>query len=281
MPAISPIAPPSPRLLLGVAAVLILLIPILNQIPSAQLDVCYIRRERQLPPRPLIPLGDSALHNYSVYVMWIAMLILSLLPRRRTHALFSLTLCSLWFHQTYILLAALKAPLADVACAGRDRFFPNGISGHYCYFIFVALTAPRFASRRRRDNPSASPILLATVAILLLLFGIGGFATLYRTFFHGYHSIRHILLGAALGIVSYIGLYYFHLAEDSRTIDNVLGVLYANSAIVIALYAYLWPHLKTTHALGWGQAKFHFVLWLLLIFFSRRLTNQPAKQAND
>lgn len=249
---------------------------------AARIDACFIRREIQEPPPTIIPISDSLLHNLSVAIMWMAMIILSFLPQARMDGLHSLILSSLWFHTTYILLAAMKAPLADYNCAGRHPNFPNGVSGHYCYFIFVMLTAPRFAQSRLQANPNIARSVLVPVSMLIALFTVGAVSTLYRTFFHGYHSLRQILLGAALGIVSHVTLDYFHFSTTVPSSSaSKVAFLLANSLTATSLYLRLWPHVEAGPAVGSDQLVFHLCLWFLLLITSSQLPNVSRKVATD
>lgn len=251
-----------------------------NSATSERFDACFIKREIQRPPPPWIPLGDSRLHDLSVYIMWLAMIILCLLPRDRIAGFHSLTFSSIWFHTTYILLAAAKAPLNDYNCAGRHPNFPNGISGHYCYFVFVILTAPRFAQIQLRANPNASRAILFLVTFLLSTFSVGAVATLYRTFFHGYHSLRQIFLGISLGLTSHVLLDVLHFENDISVLVQTL-VLLSNSILVSAMYIGLWPHHQAGPAISQNQFMFHASLWTILALTGFQLPKARTKQASE
>ena len=245
---------------------------------NVQIDTCYIQREVEKPAKTTfqIPLRDGTLHNYSVLVIWLSMFILVLLPRERLRAAFSLSYASLWFHNTYIFLAALKAMLDDVQCAGRHNMYPNGISGHYCYFVFVTLTAHQFTQTRIKTNHSASRFMLLLVTFFMTLFSIGAFGTLYRTFFHGYHSARQIFLGTALGTMSHVLLDLVLFSDDqfwqilplgaelSADISRAI-IMAANSFLCLALYFKLWPHIVAGPAITNGHLLFHASMWSILI----------------
>lgn len=253
-------------ILVGLAIFLVLLTVALtyHERTNSHLDACFINREVQAPGPTIIPIRDGPLHNFSVYVMWLSMFVLSILPHGRSKAIFSLTYSSIWFHSTYILLAALKAPLSDYNCAGRHKFYPNGISGHYCYFVFVSLTAARFAQARLKANQTPPIFLLSIAAFLMTLFSIGAIGTLYRTFFHGYHSVRQIFLGTSLGIFSHLGLDYT-LYDNPIQYPPIrpLLTLFANSVSSLALYKHLWPHRAAGPAISAAQLVFHAGLWLV------------------
>lgn len=252
------------------AVTLLTISVLLGVLAPVRMNACYIRREIQKPPPPLIPLRDGLLHDSSVFVLWMAMFLLALLPNARSTALFSLNYASLWFHCTYIYLAAFKGPLEDFNCVGRHTAFPNGISGHYCYFLFVALSAHRFTKNRLKANPRASNILKAVILVLLALFGVGGTATLYRTFFHGYHSARQVLLGSAMGLLSHVALDIILLQEETGySIVSRMTFMLANSISSLVFYYRLWPHDSAPPAISQSQLTFHSTLWaLLLVSFS-------------
>lgn len=268
----------------SIPLLLVFITMVLDRYPimGTKLDTCYILREEEKPAPTFIPMRDGPLHNYSVLVMWISMFLLALFPVQRLKAFYLLTYTSLWFHITYIILAAFKAPLYDYNCAGRHKFFPNGISGHYCYFIFVALTWPRFAKFRYQANPNMPRIYLIPIMLLMTLFTIGGTATLYRTFFHGYHSPRQIALGAALGIFSHNVLDFFQYQHDAEpSIPVSLSVLFATSLNAFSSYYFLWPHVIAGAAITAGHVKFHISLWLILLACAYMRLSTERKVATD
>lgn len=242
------------------------------------LDTCSINRVLTKPPPPLIPLPDSALHNYSVLSIWLSMILLLLLPssssfsppsstpRPSLSSLFALLYTALWFHVTYILLCALKAPLGDFNCAGRHPFYPNGVSGHYCYFIFVTLSAPHLARVLLSSSTFAPRFLTLPSAAFATFYAIGAPATLYRTYAHGYHSPRQIVLGSALGIASHAALEAFFLGDPDRfSRSATLAVLASASAAALGLYRALWPLSTAGPALTSGHVYFHAGMWAALL----------------
>jgi hypothetical protein len=262
-------SPSQRRVVLGIPLVLVLLTVGLSFHPrvGSRLDVCFIQREFEKPGPTRIPIGDSALHNFSVLAVWASVLVLLLLPADRYYAVFQLTYAALWFHSTYILLAALKAPLEDYACAGRHSLYPNGISGHYCYFVFVAMTVPFLWNARLRSNPQASSRLMVPAVACLLCFVIGATATLHRTIMHGYHSPRQIMLGIALGMSSHgvLERVFLGLPRQRNSIPLLLAFLCAIAVSSYALYELVWPKLTAGHALTTSHFVFHLSLWLVLI----------------
>lgn len=231
---------------------------------SAKLDVCYINRAYERPPPTWIPIRDGPLHNYSVYAMWASALVLALLPISRAAGLYALLYASAWFHATYVLLAALKAPLGDTNCAGRHARYPNGISGHYCYFVYVTLTLRLLASERLRRNPRAALVPLAVAGALAAAYAVGAVATLYRTFAHGYHSFRQIFLGSALGITSHAALEAI-FAGASQPTSNHAAWLLSQSLVAFSLYRLLWPTEDAGHAIPPIQIAFHAALYFGII----------------
>lgn len=238
---------------------------------SSKLDECVIYREHERPPPVYIPMADSALHNYSVFAIWAGMLTLLALPERRARGLYALLYTALWFHVTYVLLCALKAPLDDFNCAGRHRLYPNGVSGHYCYFLFVTLCAPILARARLRANPTQQPaFIIAPAMLFFVLFAVGAPATLYRTWAHGYHSARQILLGSALGLASHAAVERFFLSrldDMAPPFTDVLElvVLGAGSCTSFLFYHLLWPLSTAGPALTKGHYQFHIGVWVALL----------------
>lgn len=247
---------------------------------STRINSCYIYRQFEKPARTWIPIRDSALHNYSVYVMWTAMLILALLPNDRIAGLYALLFSSIWFHITYVLLAALKSRMDDFNCAGRHDTYPNGISGHYCYFLYVSLTIPLLARPRIAANRNAPPIIFAIVTALLGVYAVGAAATLYRTFMHGYHSIRQIFLGSALGLAAHLFLEFFQSKAMSPSVGSQLAMLVSNSILVFTLYYTWWPTQQAGPAISIGQVFFHLALYLALCASAVLLSEKERKRGN-
>lgn len=244
---------------------------------SPKMNACYIYRESETPLPTWIPLRDGLLHNLSVYLMWAGMLLLALLPRARALGLFSLLYASVWFHATYVLLAALKAPLGDFNCAGRHARYPNGISGHYCYFLFVTLTVPAVAMPRLRANKQAARGALAAAGGLLAMYAVGAGATLYRTFAHGYHSMQQIFLGSALGIASHALLEAFVFSGMVHaSVRMQMSVLVANSCVAFAMYYSWWPTEKAGPAITPAHVYFHALLYAGLFVTAMLLTEEET-----
>jgi hypothetical protein len=113
----------------------------------------------------------------------------------------------------YFVVNILKHALNDRLCHHKGGF--NSVSGHFNYFGFIILTAwllPRGPRGARWAITAAAAAVLA------------------RTYFGGYHSLRQVVLGAAVGAVSAAG---HHLARG-----KVL-VLAAFTALAI-LATLLW-----------------------------------------
>lgn len=259
------------RILALVPAILLVITSLLSlhDLSAEKLDACFIARELEPHPPNVIPIADSTLHNLAVAAVWIAMLTLLTLPQSRVHAAYTLAYTALWFHSTYILLAALKAPLDDFNCSGRHPLYPNGISGHYCYFVFVSLTVPLLIQARLRSNPSQSRKPVVAVAIaFLIIYAVSATATLYRTLIHGYHSPRQILLGTALGMGSHCVLdrLLFDRASTrlQQTPATAVAILISKSFLSFSLYNLLWPFATAGPAVTRPHIAFHAVMWCIL-----------------
>jgi len=145
--------------------------------------------------------------------------------------LFGITFTLIWYVVTYLICLCGKEILADYRCGARS----NSISGHYTFHVYYFLALPyAYLSvvtyevveakkddktkkiRLPRKNPSAwfshneknfyifgiavSRILALTLTFAV--FAITATLTLTRTLLYGYHSVRQILYGVILGIVS-------------------------------------------------------------------------------
>jgi hypothetical protein len=271
-PAQRRVATYTPALLLALTLALSLHTPL-----SARLDACFIYRELERPPTTYIPLADSALHNCSVLAIWAAMIALLALPARRRQGLFALLYTAQWFHVTYILLCALKAPLDDFNCGGRHRLYPNGVSGHYCYFLFVSFSAPLLARARLRANAVQPAAVIAPAAAFFAAYVVGAPATLYRTWAHGYHSPRQILLGSSLGLASHAALERFFIA-GSHSPAVQLAVLAAGSVASIAVYQALWPLSTAGPALTAGHIAFHAAMWVAVLASAAAAAASPLPE---
>jgi len=243
---------------------------------STTLHACVINRQAagpRRPPSPLaLPLGDSALHDASVTTVWAYGLLTAVgLPVERPKAVLDIALTTLWFQATYWAADAAKGALGDDRCtSARRATYPNGVSGHFCYFTFVALAVAVYTADRLTDvaaTPALSTVRPVTVAAapgsaaaatagvpqallgvvaaaagLLGLFTIGGVATLVRTYAHGYHSGRQVLLGAAAGIASYLVVDALHFCGATAPRLGVqLAVVAAAGGGALSAYAAAWP----------------------------------------
>lgn len=239
------------------------------------LHACAVNRRAagpRAPPPPLsLPLGDSALHDASVAALWVYGLLTSVgLPVARAKAVLDIAITALWFQATYWAADTVKGVLGDDRCtSARRSSYPNGVSGHYCYFTFVALvvavyTADRLADvaadpalTARRPATGAVPgtpaaatagiprqvvAVVAAAAATLGLFTIGATATLLRTYAHGYHSGRQVLLGAAAGVASAVALDALHFrAATAPRLGVRLVVVAGVGAASLAAYSATWP----------------------------------------
>jgi hypothetical protein len=135
-----------------------------------------------------------------------------------------------WYHVSWGFVIYLKNYLADLQC----NVHPNSVSGHYHLFIFVLLTAPfmhHYLNHHHYDakkaNKPLSPRYKLFYASYVLLFVLS-LACMLETYMDGYHSVRQILYGSILGIVShylYINVFmYIHPRKVQLCI--VLTALY-------------------------------------------------------
>lgn len=239
------------------------------------LHACVVNRQAagpRAPPSPLsLPLGDSVLHDASVAMLWVYGLLTAVgLPVARTKAVLDIAITTLWFQATYWAADAAKGFLRDDRCtSARRSSYPNGVSGHYCYFLFVTLVVavytadrlvdvaadPALATRRPATGavpgtPAAATAgiprrvvaVLAAAAAALGFFAIGATTTLLRTYAHGYHSGRQVLLGAAAGVASALALDALHFRRATAPRMGVrMAVVAAFGAAALAAYTATWP----------------------------------------
>lgn len=265
---------------LSVLLLLVALAPTLMRLSEdhslvTTLHACAVNRRaagpRARPPPLSLPLGDSALHDASVAALWVYGLLTSVgLPVARAKAVLDIAVTALWFQATYWAADTVKGVLGDDRCtSARRSSYPNGVSGHYCYFTFVALvvavytvdrladvaadpalTARRPATGAMPGTPAAATAgiprqlvaVLAAAAAALGLFTIGATATLLRTYAHGYHSGRQVLLGAAAGVASAVALDALHFrAATAPRLGVQLAVVAGVGAASLAAYSATWP----------------------------------------
>lgn len=204
------------------------------------LHACVINRQAagpRAPRSPLsLPMGDSVLHDASVATLWVYALLTAVgLPVARAKAVLDIAISALWFQATYWAADAVKGFLRDDRCtSARRSTYPNGVSGHYCYFLFASLVVAIYTADRLVD--------VAASATALGLFAIGATTTLLRTYAHGYHSGRQVLLGAAAGVASALALDALHFrAATAPRLGVRLAVVAAVGAASLAAYTATWP----------------------------------------
>lgn len=153
-----------------------------------------------------------------------------------------------WYHISWGFLLFLKQYLNDSRC----NIHPNSISGHFHYFVFSMLTLPflfTFLSHEQQkelvvhgahsQHGTTSNGIVRTVDRFcqhreLVFYGIYGILFLLsvlcmnETYSDGYHSLRQIIYGSALAIVSHV-LFIYVLTHIYSPNDKV------RSAIVLAL----------------------------------------------
>lgn len=248
------------------------------------LDICVVDRavEEVAPVTSfVIPIPDNLLHNYTVITLWMLIVLFVSSSPKKGASLFLVSFVSLWFHLTYWLLLLLKGLLDDTTCSfGRFLGQPNSISGHYCYFTycFLSLTTifrVKHTYWKARNTTRSWRSTLTQVAdnhlskLLFYTFIIGGVVTVYRTFFHGYHSLRQILYGISLGCFSHAlmetVLWEYFIRE--RHTFLILGILFVLSPNLLFFCTLFWPFPVYGYPVGSKQVLGHVVNWLILFVF--------------
>lgn len=140
----------------------------------------------------------------------------------------------------------------------------------------MSLTAPLLASKifervpREEREKSRTKSVLSIAGVLISLYAMGSVATLYRTYAHGYHSLKQIFFGTALGCLSHVGLDLFHYSNDVFTgrgperEKSEMTLLALKSIATLSLYFWLWPVVTAGPAISISQQLFHFILWSIM-----------------
>ncbi|KAK4527083.1 hypothetical protein GAYE_SCF34G5005 [Galdieria yellowstonensis] len=252
------------------------------------LDICVVDRAvEDLPPLTsfVIPIRDSLLHNYTVATLWILLFLYVFSRSNKGAAIFLVSFLSLWFHLTYWFLLLLKGWLDDATCSfGRFLGQPNSVSGHYCYFTYCFLSLLTLFQVKLGDGKPRKKQLESTwlhildnyvLKLLLSLFVLGGIVTVYRTFFHGYHSLRQVLYGISLGCLSHslMETILWEYFLTGRHVSLILGLLAVLSPNLLFFCTLLWPFPVYGYPVGSKQVMAHVVNWLVLFITRKAWTN--------
>ncbi|EME27875.1 uncharacterized protein Gasu_45400 [Galdieria sulphuraria] len=261
------------------------------------LDLCVVDRAvEKLPPVNsfVIPIRDSLLHNFTVATLWMLLVLFIFTSPKKGAAIFLVSFVSLWFHLTYWFLLLVKGWLDDATCSfGRFIGQPNSISGHYCYFTFCFLSLTSLFQVKQlywRDSRRGKQLKATLLWILenyisklfLYTFIIGSIVTVYRTFFHGYHSLRQILYGLGLGCLSHAlmetVLWEYFIA--GRHVLLILGILALLSPNLLFFCTLFWPFPVYGYPVGSKQVMGHIINWLILFISRNAWTNalHPMKR---
>lgn len=126
------------------------------------------------------------------------------------HVLFAVA----WYYCSWILVGILKQIINDVNCGVH----PNSVSGHYNFFTFSILSVLALKLKFDKEQHAACAfkwtrdlffIIPYMVFVLLSVF------ILRDTYVLGYHSMRQILYGATLGLVSHT-LFMYTVSDIRR-----------------------------------------------------------------
>lgn len=160
-----------------------------------------------------------------------------------------------WYHISWGFLLFFKQYLNDVTC----NIHPNSVSGHYHYFVFSMLTLPflftflsheqqkdslmngKKKSRSGSSTSGSSGGIVVTIDKFCLrremaFFTIYGILFLLsilcmiETYSDGYHSLRQIIYGSTLAVVSHVLFMYvlthIYLPNDKIRSAGILGLLF-------------------------------------------------------
>ncbi|KAA8492810.1 hypothetical protein FVE85_9082 [Porphyridium purpureum] len=193
------------------------------QLNAADIDTASAAIGKMSSPllRALESVPDNVLNHVAVACMWLTALGIACMAsvrsrpaHRRWAPWFELAFAVLWFHASYWFLYVAKAWLGDVNCnSARAPFYPNGVSGHYAYFGFCSLGLPVFfaahlqtSQRHERRQNEKTNAFFSALYLVAMVYALTSSITLYRTYAHGYHSARQVLLGVATAILSHVSL---------------------------------------------------------------------------
>jgi hypothetical protein len=162
-----------------------------NQFPNnGLLDYCVVNFHQRIE-------SSDFFYNFSLGCIVGCFLILSIdekenapSPRRFSKVIFTIG----WYYTTLIVVVLSKYLLKDNTC----NVHANSVSGHFNMVTFGILglidlyfflgVNPRFSKG---------------FFVFFGLYCISSFAMLYETYFNGYHSLRQVIYGSAMGIASF------------------------------------------------------------------------------
>lgn len=165
--------------------------------------------------------GDGHAWYFTAALLSLLVCCLSLVfvsGKRLLYRMFHVLAAVAWYYCSWILVAILKQIINDTSC-GRH---PNSVSGHYNFFTFAILSVLflklKFDSEQSEEGNRSGrradrvTLMSAVFGIFYVLFIAGSMLSLWDTYFLGYHSLRQVVYGATLGLVSH-GLFAFALAQ--------------------------------------------------------------------
>jgi len=115
---------------------------------------------------------------------------------------FTIVYTIIWYVVSYFICIILKHALGDFSCHKH----PNSVSGHVNYHVFYALSALYIILHSSYIPKKSLFHSFKKNGWILLSYGlflVSSFATLWRTWSHGYHTPRQMLYGGLLGILSH------------------------------------------------------------------------------
>lgn len=123
----------------------------------------------------------------------------------KNNSLYLLVYMASWYHVSWGFVVFLKRYLNDVTC----NIHENSVSGHYHFFVFSILTIPFvfFFMKHQvysiRENEQGLRIREISFYVLYALLFIISMFSMLETYQNGYHSLRQILYGTILAVVSH------------------------------------------------------------------------------
>ncbi|EFA83648.1 hypothetical protein PPL_02714 [Heterostelium album PN500] len=213
-------------------------------------------------------------------VIWKPFKPLNIKDKKYTRSIFYIGYTFLWYGATYCLCFIGKKLLNDNLCNDRKQ---NSVSGHFLFHTFFLLAIPywffaigrfsykdsvRTTSTQRNELQLVKNNLVIFMVIAYIGYIGASFVNLETTWSHGFHTIRQILYGTLLALIS------FHILLNStayvgtrteRSLTILMNILIAFWVAVISLnyvLGFRYPFSKIEMVLGGA-------LFIFLYYISR------------
>jgi len=148
----------------------------------------------------------------------------------KNNALYLLVYMASWYHVSWGFVIFLKKYLNDFTC----NIHENSVSGHYHFFVFSILTIPfvfffmKHHVHSIREHERGLKIREISFYVLYALLFVISIFCLLETYQHGYHSLRQILYGTFLAVISHFLFInvVLHVYQPSNRTKTALVLLF-------------------------------------------------------